>query len=164
MIVDGIIILMGYILTFLILFTFWCIFSGYFDAFHLLLGVICSIIVTIFSSHYLFPEPITIESIKRIGRFIGYIPWLIYQIIIANLQVVYLVLHPRMPINPKIITVETTLKDDISRVIMANSITLTPGTITVDIKDNTFWVHSLSDASSSGLINGDIEQKVKTTE
>ena len=95
-------------------------------------------------------------------RWLGYIPWLLYQIFLANLQVMYIVFHPRMKelINPRMIAFDTRLKSDYSRWTFANSITLTPGTITVNATVlGRFTVHCLNDASGESL-PGDMEQRI----
>jgi len=65
----------------------------------------------------------------------------IWECIKANIDVAYRVLHPDLPIKPGIVKVKTTLKTDIAKVFLANSITMTPGTITVDIIDDEFYIH-----------------------
>lgn len=87
-------------------------------------------------------------------RFAGYIPWLLYQIFLANLHVLYLVFHPRMLelIDPKIIQFDSTLKEDVPQTTFANSITLTPGTITVHVSVlGKFSVHCIDDKSGESL-------------
>lgn len=95
-------------------------------------------------------------------RLAGYLPWLIYQIFLANLHVMCLVFHPRMMdlINPKIIKFNSRLSSDYGRTLMAHSITLTPGTITVDVTAlGRFSVHCIDDASGAPL-PGKMEEKI----
>ncbi len=153
---------MKYIITFLILFLNWVIWSGMFDAFHLSLGVISCGLVT-FISHDLFikSDRFTTRHVLEFFRFIKFIPWLMYQIILSNIHVAYLVLHPKMPIEPSMVTFETKLKKDISLVAFANSITLTPGTITVDIQEGKYFiVHCISRKVLEDLFTGDMERKI----
>ena len=93
-------------------------------------------------------------------NFILYLPWLIYQIYLANLHVVYLVWHRGMPIDPKIIRFKTKLESDLALVTLANSITLTPGTITLDIRDGEYYVHALSKKVADDLLTGDMQNRV----
>ena len=65
----------------------------------------------------------------------------LWECIKANIDVMYRVVHPRMPVKPGIVKVKSALKTDIAKVFLANSITMTPGTITVDIIDDYFYVH-----------------------
>ena len=125
----------GFFLTFLVMFAMWLVFSGRFDAFHLILGAVSCAIVAFLSGDLLFPAPLN-RKLPVVGlRFIGYVPWLLYQIFLANLHVMYLVFHPRMRelIDPKIIEFDSKLTSDVARTTFANSITLTPGTITVHV-------------------------------
>ncbi|MFC1799126.1 Na+/H+ antiporter subunit E, partial [Thermodesulfobacteriota bacterium] len=123
----------SFILTFVIMFVVWILLSGRFDLFHLSLGVISCLIVSAFAGKLLFPSP----DVKKLPglwfRFIRYIPWLIYQVFVANIHVMYLCFHPKMMelIDPRIVTMKSRLKSDLALVTLANSITLTPGTITV---------------------------------
>lgn len=150
------------VVTFFILFGLWCVFSGMFDVFHLALGVISCLIITLISGDLFFnSEKITKSHIINGLRFIKYLPWLIYQIIIANIHVAYLVLHPKMPIEPFVLEYKAKLKKDISKVVFANSIILTPGTITMDItKDNVFLVHCISRKVADDLLTGEMEKRV----
>ena len=95
-----------------------------------------------------------------------YIPWLLYEIFLANLHILYLVFHPRMMelIDPKIIRFRSKLKKDFSLVTFANSITLTPGTITVYVSiDGNFHVHAI-DKKSGDALPGEMEDRVAEME
>ncbi len=154
--------LLSYAMAFFILFCLWVILSGKFDLFHLSLGVISCLMVTLFSKDLLFPEPRTAGSFAIWIRFIRYIPWLLYQIFMANLHVLYLVFHPKMMdlIDPQIFRLQSSLKGDLALVTFANSITLTPGTITVYVSiDGTFTVHALDKQSREGL-PGEMERRI----
>jgi multicomponent Na+:H+ antiporter subunit E len=83
----------------------------------------------------------------------------LYQIVLANLHVVHLVLAPAK-IRPQIIHFKTRLKSDLSKVTFGNSITLTPGTITLDIDDGEIYVHALSDKVARDLLTGEMERRV----
>ena len=151
-----------FILTFLIMACFWMIFSGRFDAFHLSLGFISCLIVSFLSSDLLFPSEIKPTLIICWMRFVGYIPWLLYQILLANIHVFYLTFHPRMMelIDPQIIIFESRLKSDIARTTFANSVTLTPGTITVNVTPRgKFAVHCINKQSGQPL-PGVMEAKI----
>lgn len=154
--------LVSFTLTFLIMFCFWILFSGKFDYFHISLGIGSSLIVAALSKDLFFPSRIKPGFIVCWLRFAGYIPWLFYQIFLANLHVLYLVFHPRMKelIDPKIINFNTKLTNDISRTTFANSITLTPGTITVNVSVlGKFAVHCIDEKSGRSL-PGEMEKKV----
>ncbi len=152
---------MKYIIIFFVLFLHWIFWSGTFDAFHLSLGAISCALVT-FMSHdlYIQRKKLSPKIIKEAIRFIKYVPWLLYQIVLSNIHVASLVLSPKMPIDPKIIRYKTKLKTDVALTTFANSITLTPGTITADISDGEFIVHALSKKVADDLITGEMEDKI----
>jgi multicomponent Na+:H+ antiporter subunit E len=107
-----------------------------------------------------YQKSIAKEHTLRYGRMLLYIPWLIWQIFLASLHVAYLVLHPRLPINPTLLRFKTKLPNIAARVILGNSITLTPGTLTVSIDDDEFLVHALADASQSSIVDGSLPKQV----
>lgn len=163
----------GFLLTFIVMYLFWILLSGIFDALHLGAGLICSAIVA-FISHDLFVKEGGLPADKFV-RLLKYIPWELWQIVLANLDVVYRVLHPKSfergrpdgsmfgvgPVDPQIIEFETTLRSDFALVTMANSITLTPGTITiiVDPEIGKFWVHAIAKAPGDALL---VDQTMQT--
>jgi multicomponent Na+:H+ antiporter subunit E len=147
------------IVVFLLLMAFWVPFSGMFDAFHLSLGVLCCAFVAIISHKFLFEDFSRQGKLKKAIRFIAYLPWLIWQVVLANFHVVHMVLSPAK-INPQIVRLKSNLKSDLSMVTLANSITLTPGTITMDIIDGEYYVHALSQKTADDLLTGDMEKRV----
>lgn len=152
---------MKQIILFIVLYLHWILWSGKFDVFHLSLGVISCALVT-FMSHnlYIQSKKVSPRIIKEAFRFIKYIPWLLYQIVLSNMHVASLVLSPKMPIDPKIVRFKTKLKSELSLATFANSITLTPGTITADIVEGEFYVHALSKKVADDLMTGEMEDKV----
>ncbi len=154
---------MAFIATFIILFCLWIQLSGLFDIFHLALGVISCIIVARTSCDLLFSKKrVERKHLNQLVRFVRYLPWLVYQIILANIYVVKLALHPEMSklIDPHIIRFKTKLKEDLPLTTFANSITLTPGTITVLIEGDHFYVHSISKKVADDLLTGEMEERV----
>lgn len=150
----------NFIGTGIILFAFWVLLSGQFDAFHLTLGAICASLVAYLYHDLLFAN-VRVGDMRIVAwRFITYIPWLLYQILMSNIHVASLVLRRKMPIDPKIVTFKTKLETDISCVTLANSITLTPGTITMEIRDGVYYVHALSKKVADELRAGEMEDRV----
>jgi len=148
------------VLTFLIMAFFWVLLSGIFDAFHLISGVICCLIVTLLSHDLLVKGESKKRLLKSI-RLLFYIPWELWQIVLANIDVAYRVLHPKMPIDPRIIEFETTLRGEFSQVTLANSITLTPGTITILVEPERgkFLVHAIAKEPAEALLIDQTMQK-----
>ncbi len=151
-----------FLLTFFILFGIWLLLSGKFDRLHISLGVISCLIVAFISSDLLFTSSETKGMTATCLRFLRYIPWLLYQIFLANIHVLYLTFHPKMMdlIDPKIIRFRSKLKSNISLLTFANSITLTPGTITVYVSVyGDFQVHTIDKPSGQSL-PGEMEARV----
>ncbi|MBM3941180.1 MAG: hypothetical protein FJ318_09970 [SAR202 cluster bacterium] len=98
--------------------------------------------------------------LASMARFVWYVPWLLWQILLSNIHLVYLILHPRMPINPRLIAFDASLSNEPSQVIYAQSITLTSGTVTVDVVGGKYTVHSISDVTLASLVEGQMERKV----
>ena len=151
---------MRYLYTFLIMFGFWILLSGKFDLFHLTLGIISSVLVSFLSAD-LFMYEHGKKGLATGVRFLLYLPWLLYQILLSTLHVTFLALHPKMKdqIDPTIVTFKTKLKTNIGKVALANSITLTPGTITIRIEDQVFYVHAISRKAAAGL-PGEMEERL----
>jgi multicomponent Na+:H+ antiporter subunit E len=144
------------------MFVLWIPLSGKFDIFHLSLGVISCALVAYWSADLLFGSTQMKGLFKTWGRFVCYVPWLLYQIWLCNLHLLKLAFHPRMMdlIDPRIIKFRSKLKSDLARVTFANSITLTPGTITVYVSvDGDFSVHAIDQQSAEGL-PGEMEARI----
>ncbi len=150
------------VITFLICFATWIVLSGRFDFFHLGLGVVACSIVASLSGTILISRRGLAKLPGQWLRFILYIPWLLYQVLLANLHVMYLVFHPRMIelIDPRIIRFRSRLRRPMSLFIFANSITLTPGTITVYVSiPGEYAVHVIDEHSATSL-PGEMEERV----
>jgi len=115
----------------------------------LIAGVIASFIAAILFHEILPKEHHVFISPVRVFWFLVYVPVFFYYVLKANLDVVYRALHPRMPIKPGIVKIKTVLKTDSGITALANSITLTPGTLTVDLTDEGYlyvhWINVKSD-------------------
>jgi len=110
---------------------------------------------------YLFYEKKIAQNYSlRVLGLLVFIPWLIWEIIVASLQVAYLVLHPKTPIDPYLVRFQTKLPNTTARVILGNSITLTPGTITVRINEGEFLVHALTKSSADSIVDDSLPRQV----
>lgn len=85
------------------------------------------------------------------GRLLLYLPWLGWQVVLSSLQVAWVVIHPKMPISPRVVRFDTDLPHELARLTLANSITLTPGTVTLDVEGDAFVIHALTTSSASAL-------------
>ena len=152
---------MSFLVTFIILVAFWTFMSGLFDLWHFGLGIVSCAIVAYMSHDLLFENIRAKNRLREALRFVAYLPWLFYQIYLANIYVVKLALHPNMHklIQPHVVKFKTSLKTDFAKVAFANSITLTPGTITVLIEGDYFYVHAI-DTGVAESLPGDMEKRV----
>jgi len=126
---------------FVVLIIIWVMLTWSYDSQTLLAGLVLSVVLAAILGSIYAEEPKRVFEPVRWLWFIMYIFYFIYYCVKANLDVAYRVLHPDVPIRPGIVKVRTDLKTDIAKTFLANSITLTPGTLTVDIKDQDFYVH-----------------------
>ncbi|MFB0556200.1 MAG: Na+/H+ antiporter subunit E [Phycisphaerae bacterium] len=127
----------------------WPFVDGKIDGQVVVAGLVASVIVAVMFHEILPKEHHVFISPVRIFWFLVYIPVFFYYVMKANLDVVYRALHPKMPIKPGIVKIKTTLKTESGITALANSITLTPGTLTVDLTDDGFlyihWIYVRSD-------------------
>lgn len=100
-------------------------------------------------------------TLRRLARLVVYVPYLVKEIAVANLQVAYVVLHPDMPIDPEIVQLRAAVWGDGAVTTLANSITLTPGTLTVSVSERSFDIHSLTADSRADLFDGGLERAVR---
>jgi multicomponent Na+:H+ antiporter subunit E len=126
---------------FSILFIIWLALTSSFQWQELGVGLFISFILSLFLHNHYLALGLPPLSFKRIGYSALYIIVLFKEIIIANIDVAYRVIHPKMPIKPGTVMIKTELKEDIAKMILANSITLTPGTFTLDIQGDTLLIH-----------------------
>lgn len=110
---------------------------------HLLVGILVCSLVAFMTGDMFIKKPHKFKHISRYLWFLYYVPLFIWECIKANIDVAYRVIHPDLPINPGIVKVKTTLKSDTALTFLANSITLTPGTMSVDIdaEDGYLYIH-----------------------
>ena len=142
----------------------WISMSGFFDLLHLSYGVI-SIAIVLFVNYQLkkqlfFEDELESWSSLRFGRFLFYLFWLLWQIVLAGFYMAYIIIHPRMPVEPYVLKFKADLPNTQAKVILGNSITLTPGTLTVDIEGNYFTIHALAPKSYESLVNDEMPRQV----
>ena len=92
--------------------------------------------------------------LKRLGHILVFLAMVAWEVVKANVAIIRIVLSPHMEITPCLVRVKTDLKSAGARAALANAITLTPGTITVDVKDDVLWVHALTAEMAEGLFTG----------
>ena len=126
---------------FLILLAAWLMLTSSLHWQELGAGVLLSLVLALFLARGYAGLGLPPLSPVRLWRFGVYVLVLFWEILKANVDVAYRVLHPRLPIKPGIVVIKTNLSQDAAKVILANSITLTPGTFTLDIQGDELLIH-----------------------
>lgn len=146
---------------------FYQVLGGFSDllgggVFDIVTGAMTALIVAVVLSNVSFyRNPSVVDSPKRIVRGLIYAPYLLYEIFISNIAVARVVLDPRASIDPKMTKIRVFVGSGLPLVTLANSITLTPGTVTVRARNQELYVHSLLQASRDGLFDGGLERWVR---
>ncbi len=100
------------------------------------------------------------DRLRSTVHLVRYLVWLIWNVLKANVEVAIMILHPRMPIRPQLMVFRTTHENPVSRVLVANSMTLTPGTITVDLEEDRYLVHAIHPASAGAVTGAGLQNAV----
>jgi len=157
---------MRFLVIFFLMLAFWIALSGEFTVILVVSAIVASSLVSHISRDLMIEGDVDLKSsIVVILRTIKYLPWLLWQTLKSNVDVAYRVLHPSMPIDPRIIEFDSGLKTDTAIANLSNSITLTPGTVTISAtKDGRFIVHALSEKHAEELLAGDMQARIKRIE
>jgi len=135
------------IILFITAFFLWCLLSWVPDWQHVLVGVFIAALVAFITGDLFIQRPHVLKHPMRYFYFIfWYLPVFLWEVVKANIDVAYRVIHPKLPIKPGIVKITTALKSDTALTFLANSITLTPGTLSVDIDTEkaVLYVHWIS--------------------
>lgn len=139
-------------MIFTFLFLFWLILNASITLEIVIFGAIFSALVTMFSYKVTRVSPsLEKKAFKKIGLIIKYLLILVVEIVKANIDVIKLVLSRNPELSPTLKTIKVDLKSRVSLVALANSITLTPGTITVSMNKNELLIHALTKENSEGM-------------
>jgi multicomponent Na+:H+ antiporter subunit E len=141
-------------------FAFWLILSASRAPADLALGAALSLVLGWWSARFLWAGEAPRVTPAQLSALSVYLLRLGVQVFLAALHVARIVMDPRLPISPRLVVCKTRLKLPVSRVAFANSVTLTPGTLTVDMADGTFLVHCLDGESAEALLNGSLERRI----
>jgi multicomponent Na+:H+ antiporter subunit E len=144
----------------------WLVFSGKFDVLHLGFGVLSVALVMRFTRSMALAKT-RADPGRPMGRArwrpaLTYPFWLLKEIAVANVQLARLILDPRLPIDPVLLRFDARLESSLAKVLLANSITLTPGTFTVDLRGGVFLVHAISEDTASPTALGAMRARVAT--
>jgi len=151
-----------------ILFAFWILLSGKMEAKYLTIGFVTSV-----AAAWLTLSLLSLPSSDGkgyfmafdlpYGKYVFYWVYLMKEIIKANIDIALVVLNPKLPINPQIVNFKRPMDNPMAHVTLANSITLTPGTITMDVQNGTYIIHALTDGAAEALENGQGEMMVRVS-
>lgn len=157
--------LKSYSYYFILLFLFWIILSQRFTLEIAVIGAGAAGLILLYSRSLLFAtKETTLYSPVKILLFMKFIFIMLIEILKSNWQVAKIVLSPSLPISPSFVKVQITFKKDFDKVIFGNSVTLTPGTLTVDIDEEGFLVHALTKEAAEGLKDNIIEKSIRELE
>lgn len=139
----------------------WLLWSGHFDEpFILILGG-CSVLLTLWVSARMgVIDEEGVPAELGIRPFTNFGPWLMWEIIKSNLEVTKIILSPKLKLRRNLIEVSADPKSEIGKVILANSITLTPGTVSVNLQDDRILVHALSFEGAEEDLSGEMSARV----
>lgn len=131
----------NFIYLFGLCFLIWLLLTATFQPQELIAGVLISLVVALFLNKGWLVLGLPPLGAKRIAFFFAYLAVLFWEMLKANFDVAYRVIHPKMPIKPGIVVIKTGFKSDIAKMLLANSITLTPGTFSLDILGDNLLIH-----------------------
>jgi multicomponent Na+:H+ antiporter subunit E len=153
---------MKYFTTFITLLLIYLLLAG-FQVEEVILGSAVSAVLTFILIKYINFEIDVSFPIKLVKFVFIYIPVFVWKLILSNLDIARRVLSPKIPLNPGIVKVKTDLKSDLGKLTLANSITLTPGTLSIDVEDDHIYVHTVdvkrkTEVENSKNISGPFEK------
>lgn len=143
------------------LFVFWTLMSGMFTPFQLGLGVVSVVAVTWLARHMEVADREGHPAHLRVVAVLSYWLWLFKEISISGLQVARIILNPRLPISPTLVRFRPSQETAVGLATHANSITLTPGTITVQANHQEFLVHALTREGAAGVVESEMNRRVR---
>lgn len=146
------------------LFALWLVLSGHFEALLIFFGVASCALVA-----WIRTRMDRVDGEHHFGkiRFAAaarYLAWLAVEVVKSNLDVSRRILSPGLPISPTVVRVPASQRTEIGRVIFANSITLTPGTVSIDVQKAEIEVHALSREGADALLEGEMNRRVRAIE
>lgn len=145
---------------------FWILLSGRFEAKFLIYGVLTSLIAS-----YLCMPLLTLKSADGkneyfalgfpIWRLALYCLWIFWQLIVSNFALAKAIVSPALGINPRVVRFKVKMDNPMALTVLANSITLTPGTVTMNVTDDGIYeIHALTDDAAEGIRAGDMQRRV----
>ena len=151
---------LGRILLFLLALAIaWLLWSGLFKPLLLGLGVLSCLLTYMIASRMGYFNNEYFKW-KFAFRLLGYWLWLAREVFNSSVDVARVILHPKLPISPRVIDINSTSRNPLNQVILGNSITLTPGSLTLDLYEGVLRVHTLTEGSAKDLLEGEMDRRV----
>ena len=149
--------------TALMLVAVWLLWSGHTEP--LLLGFgLASVLLVLLITRRMDRFSGADEDEYPSWRFLTYVPWLFWQILKSNIDVARIILDPRLPISPRLIRVRASQRTEAGQAVYANSITLTPGTISLDVREGQILVHALTAEAAASVESAEMDRRASRTE
>jgi multicomponent Na+:H+ antiporter subunit E len=137
----------------------WLLWSGLYKPLLLGLGLF-SCLLTIYIKYRMEYFQTEMFALQFGRRFIGYWMWLSKEVVKSSLDVARIIVSPSLPISPQVVTIKASCDNPVDQVILANSITLTPGTLTLDVNKGEITVHALTEAGAAELRKGEMDRRI----
>ncbi len=141
----------------------WLLLSGIYEPLILTFGGF-SVLAVVYIAHRMDVIDREAVPIHLTTGILTYWVWLIKEIAKSNYDVARLILDPRLPISPRLIRVPASQQSDLGLVVHANSITLTPGTVSVEVESGEILVHAITRSAAEGTLEGGIDRRVTAIE
>jgi multicomponent Na+:H+ antiporter subunit E len=139
----------------------WLLWSGIYKPLLLGLGLF-SCLLTIYIKHRMQYFETEVFALRFGRRLLGYWLWLAKEVVKSSLDVARIVLSPGLPISPRVVKIQASCEHPVDQAILANSITLTPGTLALDVHNGEIIVHALTQAGADELERGEMDRRVAT--
>jgi multicomponent Na+:H+ antiporter subunit E len=138
----------------------WLLWSGLFKPLLLALGAFSCVLV-VYLSHRMHLFDTHLFELRYLSRLVSYWAWLGKEVVKSSLDVTRIVLSPGLPISPTVAEFDSTCAESADQAVLGNSITLTPGTLTLNIREGHFMVHALTEAGARDILDGEMDRRVR---
>lgn len=150
---------------FILYFILWIVFNGNITLEICILGLIIAALIFAFTCKFAdYSIQKELRVYKNLWKMVKYIALLIVEIVKANFGVIHLILTQKEEIDPVLVTFKSDVKTSVGKALLGNAITLTPGTITVSLEDDTYEVHCLDESLADGLDSTEFAERIKEME
>ncbi|RBP51230.1 Na+/H+ antiporter subunit E [Arenicella xantha] len=146
-------------ILFALLIVAWVIWSGHYQPLLLILGLF-SCLLTVYLTHRMGYFKNNVFALRFGVRLLGYWAWLAKEVVRSSLDVARIVLSPSLPISPQVVEITATADHPVDQAMLGNSITLTPGTLALDVYEGRIKVHCLTAAGADDLLSGGMDRRV----